>query len=915
MKALRRAWNRVAGSLFGKRRETELNDEFEFHIQMLTEENLRRGIAPVEARRLALVTFGGLEAAKESYRDQRGAPVVDVLRQDVGYALRGMRRNPGFTAIAVACLALGIGASTAIFSLFNALLLRQLPVAHPEQLIFFQYVPGKADLSLLRETSSGYGRASLPYATYAAFRDNARALAGVFVFVRPGMGRDALTVGVSGRALTADGEMVTEKYFSVLGVSPIVGRAIIDSDMAAGAPNVVVISHRFWLRELGGERSAVGRSITINTVPFTIVGVASPGFSGLLDGGASDLWVPLRLTAALSPWGSRAASNDSAFVNRRYWWCTIGGRLKPGVNRSQALAETEHLFRQSITAELRETPVGLPALAVSGLSPASDSLRQTFLTPIGLLAGGAGLVLLIACANVATLLLARAKSRQKEIGVRLAIGASRARIIRQLVTESVLLSLCGGACGFLFAYWVAPALLRVLVGSRQIDQLNVTPDTTVLLFTAAVSLASGVLFGLAPAFRASRSGLAHQLTETAAATTPRQRLAKVLVASQVALSVVLLFGAGLFVRTLRNLDGQQLGFEREDLLLFEVAPDRNGYEGARGVALHNRLRERIERLPGVRAVTFSEFALLSGWSNSSPGTTDRGPLTPPGQPDAVYYNRVGPGFFQTMGMRILLGRGIEASDPDAGRPVAVVNESLARACFPNENPVGRRISAGQSFNSQKSYEIVGVVENAKYDRIREAPPRTVYLSYGTTWDRTRRMCFAVRADSNSLAVTPTVREAIRGIDPNLPLFNVRTQRQQIQEALGQERMVADISGCFSGLALLLVAIGVYGTLSYAVTQRTGEIGIRMALGSSKSGVVWMILRESLIVAAVGLAAGLPVALASSRLAASILFGVSPHDGVTLIASAALLAAIAIFSALAPASRASRIDPIRALRHE
>ena len=512
------------------------------------------------------------------------------------------------------------------------------------------------------------------------------------------------------------------------------------------------------------------------------------------------------------------------------------------------------------------------------------------------------MVLLIACANVATLLLARAKSRQKEIGVRLAIGASRARIIRQLLTESVLLSMCGGVCGFLFVYWGARALLAVMVGARQIGQLNVTPDTTVLLFTAAVSLASGVLFGLAPAFRASRSGLAHQLTETAAATTPRHRLAKVLVASQIALSVVLLFGAGLFVRTLRNLNGQQLGFEREDLLLFEVAPDRSGYVGARGIALHNQLRERIERLSGVRSVTFSEFALLTGWSNSSPGTTDRGPLTPPGQPDSVYYNRVGPRFFETMGVRVLLGRGIQQSDTDIGRPTAVVNESLARACSPNENPVGHRISVGLSFNPQKSYEIIGVVKDAKYDRMREAPPRTVYLSYGTTWDRTRRMCFAVRAVSDPLAITASVREAIRDAEPKLPLFNVRTQREQIQEALGQERMMADISSCFGALALLLVAIGIYGTLFYAVTQRTGEIGIRVALGAPKVGVVWMILRESLAVAALGLAVGLPVALASSRLAASILFGVSPHDGVTLIASAALLAAIAIFSALAPASR-------------
>jgi len=914
MKTLRRAWNRFAGSLVGQRREADLAEELESHIRMLTEENVRRGMSAVEARRAALVTFGGVEATKESYRDQRGLPAFAALRRDIRYALRGMRRNPVFTAVAVLCLALGIGANTAIFSLFNAVMLRSLPVSHPEQLVFFHYVHPDGDLSAVRRLSSGYGNTSLPYATYEAFRDHARMLAGVFVFVSSGTEGNGLTVDIGGRPLTADGEMVTGEYFSLLGLTPVCGRAIADSDLTAGSPNVAVISHRFWLREFGGETSAVGRSVTVNGVPFSIIGVAPPEFSGL-HGTVPDLWFPLRPMPALRPWGSRAASNESAFADRRYWWCAIGGRLKPGVTRSQLLSETQYLFRQSITAGLDKVPPNLPTLAVSDASPVFELLRKQFSVPLRILMITAALVLLIACANVATLLVARAKSRQKEIGVRLAIGASRARIIGQLLTESVLLSLCGGALGLLFALWGGPVLLRLIIGTRHTAPLNVSPDVTVLAFAAVVSLATGVLFGLAPAYRSARTDLARQLTEVASSTTPRRGLTRTLVASQVALSVVLLFGAGLFLRTFRNLDAQKLGFERQNLLLFEVDPERSGYSGARGIALHNQLLERIQRLPGVRSVTFSQVALLSGDRNTSPGATDRGALTPPGQPDEVYYNRVGPRFFETMGMRVLLGRGVTSHDTQTGHPTAVVNQSWARAYFPNENPIGHRISVGQKFIPQQAYEIVGVAEDAKYHEMRGAPPRTVYISYGATWERTRRMCFAVRAAVAQGALAASVSDAIRDVDPNLPLFNVRTQRQQIEQALGQERMLAHLSSFFGALAVLLVAIGIYGTLSYAVTQRTGEIGIRMALGARRMAVVWMILRESLLVAGIGLVAGLPVALAFSRLAASTLFGVTAYDRATIAATVIILCATAAVSGFLPANRASRVDPIRALRHE
>ncbi len=915
MKPLRRAWNRLAGSLAGGRREAELADELQSHIDMLNEENLRRGMSPAEARRAAMLTFGSVEVAKENYRDRRGFPALDSLRQDVRYALRGMRRSPTFTATTVACLALGIGANTAIFSLIDAVMLRSLPVSHPEQLAFFGYSQPVGDMSPVRLTASGVAQATLPFATYEAFRDHARTLAGVFAYASAGPENNGLTVDIAGRPFTADGEMVTGTYFSVLGVSPVLGRTIVESDLSPDAPRVVVIGHKLWLREFAGRSSAIGRSIRVNSSPFTVIGVAPPGFAGL-SGTVSDLWLPLLPSPAVRPWGSRSSSMETYFAERRWWWCIIGGRRKPGTTRAQVQGEAHYLYRQSITAGVSNIPARLPALTVSSVSPASQTMRRRLSTPLGILVVTAALMLLMACVNVAALLGSRAKARQREIGVRLAIGASRGRVIRQLLTESLLLSACGGILGLLFAYWGAPTLLSLIAGNSRTTQLEVGTNAVVLAFAAAVSLATGVLFGLAPAIRAARKDLAPQLKDAGRSATQRGGWGKALVGLQIALSVVLLFGAGLFVRTLRNVDGQHLGFERDNLLLFDVDPERSGYTDRRGIALHNRLAERIAGLPGVRSVTYMQEALLSGTFMRTSTATD-GPPPPAGRSNEDYSNRVGPGFFDTMGMQVPLGRGIELRDTDGRHPAAVVNESWVRAHFPNQNPVGHHLRAGgDTFDPQSAYEIVGVAADAKYNRMREAPPPTVYLAYGAKWGRTRKMCFVVRsAGVAPAALIAPVTEAVHDVDPALPLYNARTQRQQIEEAIGAERLLARVSTFFGALALLLVAIGVYGTLSYAVTTRTGEIGIRMALGARRATVVWMILRESLVVAGLGLAVGLPAALALSRFTEDALFGIHSQDGVTIAATVLILSAIAAASGFLPANRAARIDPIRALRHE
>jgi predicted permease len=914
MKRLRRTWKRLAGSITGARREADLADEIQSHIELLTDENVRRGMPAGEARRAALLTFGGVEATKERCRDQRGLPGIDSFFHDVRHSLRGVRRSPVFTAVAVSCIALGIGANIAVFSLFNAVMLRSLPVEDPGRLVFFQVSGQSGDISAVRRLSSGYGRASLPYAAYEELRDHARSLDGVFVTASAGEDGGGLTVGVDGRVVTADGEMVTASYFPVLGVSPVVGRAIIPEDLAPGAPNVAVISHAFWTRQFGADARAVGRGLTVNGLPFTVVGVAPRGFAGLL-GAARDVWVPLRPTDDMRPWGSRSASPQVFFSDRRWWWCVVGGRLERGATRSQAAAEGDQLFRRSITAGVAAVPSTLPRLVAGDSTPVFETMRRSLSAPLRVVSGAAGLVLLIACTNLAALLEARGKSRQREIGVRLALGASRGRVVRQLLTESLLLALGGGAAGMLIALWAGPVLLRLLVGGPGTTPLDVAPDATVVAFGAVLSVVTGPLFGLVPALRATRAQPGSEERTGARWSTSRHRPARLLLGAQVALSVVMLFGTGLFVRTLRALEGQDLGFDRESLLLFEIDPERSGYKGVSGVALHYRLLEAIRPLPGVRSATFSQAPLLSGRHSSSPTGTDGAPL-PAGQPNEVYYNRVGPEFFETMGIRVMLGRGVGWRSAGGARSAAVVSESWARAYFPGENPVGHRVSIGSDrLKPDQAYEIVGVVGDAKYTAMRAAAPRTVYLSYGADWDRSRRLCFAVRTASDPLGMVAPVRDAIRRIDSNLPLFNVKTQRQQIDEGLGTERMLAQISSCFGVLALLLVAVGVYGTLSYSVERRTAEIGICTALGAPRARVVWTFLRESLVIAGIGLAVGLPVALASARLVASSLFGVTVHDGPTIASTLIVPAAVAAFAGFLPANRASRIDPMRALRQE
>jgi predicted permease len=908
-------WLRLRALASRSRAERDLDDELSFHLQMEERQARAAGAPEDEARRAARINFGGVDKAREECRDARGVAALENLARDLRYSLRVLVRSPAFTTVAVLSLALGIGANVAIFTVVNAAMLRSLPVDHPERLVAFGYALREKSPFRIGATS-GHGNVSLSYAAFEELRAKSGAMSGVFAFASLGLGSHEVTVNAGGEPGMAAGEMVSGGYFTGIGVSTILGRAISDDDMKPGAPNVAVLSYRYWSRQLGAERSAVGSSIAINGTPFTVVGIAPPQFFGANPRMAPDLWIPLRETPNLYPWGVRIPSRPSQFADPNWWWCDVMGRLAPGVSAQQARAELELRFQNSLHAASGQSvsPEDLPHLKVEPASRGLDELREFYSEPLRILAAVVGLVLLLACVNVATLLLARANARQREMGMRLALGAGRGRLIRQLLIESVVLSLAGGLLGIVFAQWGSRILVLMMASRDGALGLDIHPDPAVLAFTAAVSLLTGVLFGIAPAFRATRADPAAQYRQAAGRAAGRFHLARVLLAGQVAFSVVLLFGAGLFVRTLQKLEGQEFGFNRDNLLLFSLNPRPGGYEGERLVARYSEILDGLRAVPGVRSATASAFALLSGWMNGSSASADAGPI-PQGDARQVYWNIVGPDFLDTMGMRLALGRDIDFRDIRGNRRVAVINETMARRFFPGGSPVGRRFCLKERFDPSDAYEVVGVSRDAKFDSVRADVPATAYVPYAVAGPALGKLCFELRTPGDPATVLPGVRRAVRAVDPSLPMIDVKTQAEQVAEALAQEHMFARLTGFFGLLALLLVAIGIYGTLAYTVTRRTGEIGVRVALGARRGQVLWMVLRESALVIACGVAVGLPAALALTRYVASMLFGVKPHDPAAIAAMLLLLTTAGATAGLIPAHRASRIDAMSALRYE
>ncbi len=827
--------------------------------------------------------------------------ILDELR----YALRNLRKSPVFTAVAVASLALGIGANTAIFSLLDQVLLRALPVKNPGELVKVYVGDGPF---------SGSARcdACISYPQYRDFRDRNQVFSGVL-----GRWPQALSFTDGDRTERVKGELASGNYFDVLGVRAAIGRTFTEQDdvQVNGHP-LVILSYAFWQKRFGGDPSVLNRSVHVNAQPMTVIGVAQRGFNGVEVGAAADIFVPMAMKPLMTPvW------ND--LENRQSLWVYTIARLKPGVSRDQAVASLRVLGRQILESEVtlytsqnesfRKRYVQKP-IVVEDVSRGQSELREQFSRPLIVLMAMVGLVMLIACANVANLLLARAAARQKEIAVRLALGAGRARVIRQLLVESTTLALAGGAAGLAIAYWSGRVLLRFLPASGGNEALSTTPDFRVLLFTLGLSVLTGILFGLAPALQSTRPAIAPALKDQASnvsASTGQARLRMTLVAGQVALSLVLLVGAGLFARSLYNLKDVDPGFRADSLVSLTIDASLNGYSQPRMQELFHRLEDSLAALPGVRAVGSVAIAPLSGDASKNTVRVE-GYEAKPKEDMNPYSNWIGPGYFSTMGIPLIAGREFTRRDELASPKVAVINESMARYFFGQKSPIGLHLGIGR--RDKLGIEIVGVVRDGKYRTLREQPERTVYFPWAQD-DGLQDMTFFVRGSRDSEAMGGALRGAVAALDPNLPVYGLKTMKSEIDESIYIDRMIAALSSFFGGLATLLAAIGLYGVMAYSVARRTREIGLRMALGAERAHVLWLVMREVTVLAGIGIAVALPVAYGLGRAVNSQLYGVRPADFGVLAGGTLLLAMVAGVAGYVPALRASRVDPLVALRYE
>jgi len=826
-----------------------------------------------------------------------------------------LAKNPGFTAVAVATLALGIGANTAIFSLVNAVMLQSLPVQHPEQLVVPQWsahgLPQNigsssfGDCNFHGRPGPNSGGCSFSYPLYKEIREQKDLFSNVAAFAGPA----ELDLSGNGPASMARGELVSGDYFQTLGVRALLGRTLGPSDEEPGATPVVVLNYGYWQSAFGGAAGAIGKTIRLNGVEFAIVGVTDQGFTRLTPGKTLDMWLPLTQLVPLGlRWGGRS-------LEARNWWLTLVARLKPGTAPGQAEAAVSLLFRN-------ETLHGeKPALKESDdpkvtLLPAQKALtgfRANFGEALYLLMGAVGIILLIACANVAGLMLARATSREKEMAVRLALGAGRGRVIQQLLTESVILSVAGAALGVLVAFWGATGLAEFLAAnSYHPFKLDLHPDARVLLFTIGVALLTGIGFGLAPAFRGTRINVAPALKENAGSLSAashaggrRFGLGSSLVVMQVALSMVVLIGAGLLLRTLEKLKSINPGFDTSNVLLFSVDPTLAGYKEENIQNVYDELTRRLVALPGVVSASYSSDALLDGglWTSG---------FHIEGQPEKSYVDvqtlAAGPDFFETMRIPLVKGRTFRAADMRSKQEIGLVNEAFVHKFLEPRDAIGMHF--GGTGTDEPQREIVGVVADTKYDDMRKADEPIVYLPL-----KNGQVTFVLRSAVVPSALIPAVRRIVNDVDEDLPVFGVRTQTQTIDRLLFNQRLVARLSSLFGALGLLLACIGLYGLLAYEVARRTREIGIRAALGAQRRDVLRMVIKEGLVLVIFGAVAGIAASIALTRFLQSLLFGVRATDPWTFAAVCALLVVVGMLACYIPARRATRVDPMVALRYE
>jgi predicted permease len=920
---LRRLAHRAAALFRGRRMDREMGDEMSLHIELQAEEYRKEGMEADAAAARARRDFGHVEGISEACRDERGFAWISQAGQDLRYGLRMLRRTPAFTAAAVLTLALGIGVNTAIFSLLDEILLRNLPVADPGGLVLF-HCASRGGLSVPTsgdwENDPATGQVlctSFSTPIFERFRRQNQTLAGIFAFAPI----SRMTAIVDGSAeVIGLGELVSGDAFSVLGVNPAAGRMIGAGDDATGAAPVAVISFGFWQRRFGASPSAVGKSILVNHVAVTIVGVSPRRFSGTLQVGDSpDIYLPLSLARALGAISGNI--HDSPDI---LWWVQIMGRLRPGVGAGQVRGNLEGVLQQSAIESLAAfgaAPLASrddwPSLVVGPGGQGLTELRHGYAREWEILMGLSILVLAIACTNIANLLLARGASRQREIGVRLAMGANRGRVVRQLLTESAMLAFIGGALAVPFAIWVADALVAMQPKKEgHTLVLDSHLDLRVFLVAGGISLLTGLIFGLMPALRATRVDINAEFQGgTRNLGGSRSSLGRALIVVQVALSLVLLVGSGLFARTLVNLQGVDLGFDRGRLLIFELNPNPDGSSFSAAARFNREVAVALRAVPGVASATFSRMPLLTGGGWNTNIIVSGRPAPADGR-DTAMVNAVDADFFSTYGIAVTAGRPLGQADSTRAASVAVVNQAFAARFFGTEDPMGRTIKWPNYHGQMTLLEIVGIVRDAKYSQVRDPVPPTIYVPfYFPQADASAEATFAVRSMGNPEGIAPSVRAAVKAVNPLVPIGNLRTQEAQIAELSADERMFAWLSGLFSLLAVGLVSLGLYGLMSYAVLRRTGEIGLRMALGADAPGVLWMILRETLAVVGAGIAIGLGGAFAATRIVAAFLFGLKATDPATFACGALLLFGVALAAGWIPARRASRVDPMAALRCE
>jgi macrolide transport system ATP-binding/permease protein len=906
------------------RKEADLHEELQFHLEEEAQRRHAQGLPEDEARWAARRELGNLALAQEDTRAMWGWTLLEQLAQDLRYAFRTMAAHRLFTALVVLCLALGIGANTAIYSFIDSILLRSLPVADPDSLVVLNWhakIASRRDFVMRAVSGSSWGNSSsgttsgmFPFEAFELFQKDDSVFSSVFAYYQPGQARK-LNLAIRGQSELASGLTVSGDFFRGLAILPAAGRVIVPDDDRVGAAAVIVVSHAAAVNRFGGSANAVGQAVLINNLPFTVVGVAPPGFFGVDPAAAPDVYLPMHANELLGA-GDQFGFRAERYLDPHYYWIQVMGRLRPGVSLAQAQAVLAPRFEQWVasTATNDRERAQLPQLVINRGAGGLSTLRRTYSQPLYVLMAIVGLILVLVCANVASLLLGRATARGREIALRLSLGAGRLRIVRQLLTESVLLASMGGALGVLFAILGIRFLTLLLANGRTDFTLHAEVNWHVLGVATALSVLTGILFGLAPAIKATHVDVVPALKEVRAGEPGarhafgRVTLRHALVVGQISISLLMLVAAGLFVRTLSNLQSIELGFNRENVLLFQLDARKAGYGDQNIDAFYGDLLRTLSTMRGVRGASLSDSSLIEAGSGT--------PINLPGQPSdpATRYLTIGPRYFTTMQIPILAGRDLDESDRPGSTPVAVINEVFAKRNFGDRSPLGQRLLLRRN-GLGRDMEIVGVSKNARYGGLTHDIPPVVYFAYDQGYPRPNEMVYALRTSGDPLLYVNAVREAVRQANARVPVSDIRTQRADIDKTINQEITFAQLCSGFAILATVIACVGLYGAVSYNVVRRTAEIGIRMALGAQRGGVVRMVLREVLGLVAAGLLVGIAATLATSKFVASFLFGMTPNDPLALTLGVITLVAAALLAAYVPARQASRIDLLVALRHD